>query len=65
MTSQYYYYPPDEKFVYRAVPYGSNSLDKKFLYPRVPYGSMDLLARPMPQLRISPARSSSARHRSH
>ena len=38
-TSQYYYYPPDEKFVYRAIP----------------YGSMDLLARPMPQPWIKPS----------
>ena len=38
MTSQYYYYPPDEKFVYHAVP----------------YGSMDLLARPMPRQWIKP-----------
>ena len=37
-TSHYYYYPPDEKFVFRAVP----------------YGSMDLLARPMPRQWIMP-----------
>ena len=37
-TSQYYYYPPDEKFVFRAVPYGSNPLDDKFVYRAVPYG---------------------------
>jgi Ca-activated chloride channel family protein len=35
-TERYYVYPPDEKFVYRAIP----------------YGSLDLLARPMPQQRI-------------
>jgi Ca-activated chloride channel family protein len=51
-TSQYYYYPPDENFVYRAVPYGSNPPDENFVYRAVPYGSMDLLARPMPQQRI-------------
>jgi secreted protein with Ig-like and vWFA domain/anti-sigma factor RsiW len=53
-TSQYYYYPPDEKFVFRAVPYGSNPLDDKSVYRAVPYGSMDLLARPMPLPRIRP-----------
>ena len=38
-TPRYYYYPPDEKFVYRAVPYGFTD---------------DLQARPMPPQRIKP-----------